>query len=430
MKQTVANGKSSSILDGLDLDNALKKTDEQGNVFYSLYVDSDDPLSLVNISLNDIEGALFGRVLYQQIDEAWLLEQDVFPGWGSYTGTFTVTDLEGEVLYEANVDNGSSASEVSTNGRAYCISELMKTQKVCIPSLDICYPTYEWITSCEWFWAGGNYIGSGGSTPTTGSSGSGSGSNTVGEGVGVYNPKFADEDISDLVAEIEANKANDWEDKIDDTQLDPCSKEIFSKLKTLQTNDIANILIHFGDLTSNYDWTIKTGTPNQNKNVAATNWTKNGVYFDYTTVIASSYSNQATEMAIARTILHEMVHASLLSHIDDFKTGNTEDFMNFVVLWHYIKQTEASGNTEAAQHEFMAAKYITPLKEALKEMDGGAQKDLYYEDLAWGSLLETETFEYFHPKGTLSRKRISDTNLAEDTNTAKGGISPKGKPCL
>ena len=59
MKQTVANGKQSSMLDDLDLDNALKKTDAQGNVFYSLYVETEDPLSLVNVSLNEIEGELF-----------------------------------------------------------------------------------------------------------------------------------------------------------------------------------------------------------------------------------------------------------------------------------------------------------------------------------------------------------------------------------
>ena len=162
-----------------------------------------------------LKGSYFGRVLHQQIDEDWLLTQDTFPGWGSYTGTFTVTDLEGKVFYEVNVDNGSSASEGSTNGRAYCNSEVTQTQEVCTGEYgQYCFPTYEWITSCEWFWAGGNYVGSGGSSSTPGSSGTGAGGNTVG-GVGVYNPKFADEDISDLVAEIEANKANDWEDKID-----------------------------------------------------------------------------------------------------------------------------------------------------------------------------------------------------------------------
>jgi hypothetical protein len=82
-----------------------------------------------------------------------------------------------------------------------------------------------------------------------------------------------------------------------------------------------------------------------------------------------------------------------------------------------------------AQHEYMAKRFISHLRNALKEWDTATQSDQYYEDLAWGALFNTTTFNHFHPAGSSSRVRIENTNLAEDTNTTQGGISPKGGPC-
>ena len=39
------------------------------------------------------------------------------------------------------------------------------------------------------------------------------------------------------------------------------------------------------------------------------------------------------------------------------------------------------------------------------------------------------TFNHFHPEGSVSKSRIINTNSAEDTNSTQGGISPTGNPC-
>jgi hypothetical protein len=62
-------------------------------------------------------------------------------------------------------------------------------------------------------------------------------------------------------------------------------------------------------------------------------------------------------------------------------------------------------------------KYILPLRDALKEWDNSNQPDQYYEDLAWGALYNTSTFNFYHPQGSISRQRIIARNQAEDTNS-------------
>lgn len=51
------------------------------------------------------------------------------------------------------------------------------------------------------------------------------------------------------------------------------------------------------------------------------------------------------------------------------------------------KSNRLNNNLESAHHEFMAEKFIAPLKDALKEWDNSTRPNEYYEDLAWGGVL-------------------------------------------
>lgn len=224
-------------------------------------------------------------------------------------------------------------------------------------------------------------------------------------------------------------RGNMIEDKIIDDNLEPCSKLILNDLKSLQQNDIAQIIARFDAPSSTYAWEVKNNSLTSG-NVAETDRRNNTQVFDYITEIDSNYLNQATEIAIARTILHELLHAYMISHIDDVNAGNTVDIRQFLLLWNYIKiNTSPQGSSEIAQHEYMANRFIPHLKSALKEWHVGLQSDQYYEDLAWGSLFDTDTFDHFHPNGSASRNRIINTNNAEDTNSIQNGINPKSSPC-
>lgn len=97
---------------------------------------------------------------------------------------------------------------------------------------------------------------------------------------------------------------------------------------------------------------------------------------------------------------------------------------------HFIEINNFKNNPEPIHHEFMASKFISPLKDALKKWDSSSQSiDQYYEDLAWGALINTDTFDHFHPDDSDSRNRIINTNNAEDTNSIQDGINPKSSPC-
>ena len=180
------------------------------------------------------------------------------------------------------------------------------------------------------------------------------------------------------------------EDEIVDANLDDCSKGILGELKTLQSTDIAKIIKRFGDLNAPYDWEIKNNSLTSG-NVAETDRRNNVQTFDYVTDIDSDYVNQATKIAIARTLLHEMLHAYFISHIDDVNAGYQGDIRQFLLLWQYIRKNKPPvTSSEPAQHEYMANKFIPPLKDALKEFDNASQSNQYYEDLAWGALYNTE----------------------------------------
>jgi len=156
------------------------------------------------------------------------------------------------------------------------------------------------------------------------------------------------------------------EEQIKDDNLDSCSKDILGQLKNLQTNDIAKVIQRFGNPNSAYDWEIKTGTPTNLDNSAETNWATdnndNIIVNSYTTVIKPSYVNQATNLAIARTILHEAIHAYIISYIDDLAGGHTQGFSTkFPDLWNNFiskKYGVPADNIENYHHQEMAENFV------------------------------------------------------------------------
>jgi hypothetical protein len=219
--------------------------------------------------------------------------------------------------------------------------------------------------------------------------------------------------------------------------LDTCPNDILSNLKNIQTDDIANIFARFNTTSSVYNWEIISGTPPINSsNSAETDWRRDTndevIDYNYITYINQSYTNQATQIGVARVILHEMLHAYLISLVDDTLITGSTDVTNFPLLWNALVNQTYDNNPNQLQHEIIARKFIDPLRDALIEWYNGSQSNQYYEDLAWGALLDTGSFNALYPIGS-ERDRIKATNLAEDTNSpATFGlitVNPLGNPC-
>lgn len=147
----VTNGRSTSILNEIDLDIALKKTDTlTGMVQYAFSITDGKDKILQNFILTELpDHTLFGHVFIYEVDSAWLEEVEHFPGWDKYTGTFTITDLEGNVIAENAMRNGTSLEGgKQANGRingSICYST---TWEVTVSSKYGSYTYYETETNC------------------------------------------------------------------------------------------------------------------------------------------------------------------------------------------------------------------------------------------------------------------------------------------
>jgi hypothetical protein len=223
-------------------------------------------------------------------------------------------------------------------------------------------------------------------------------------------------------------------DNTDIKNLNPCPKDIYLELENLQQSGIKRVLNTFCSPNSVYDWQLKSEIPNNiNPNIqAATNWeldiNGDAIANSYITKIKPDFENTATRIAIARTILHESIHAYLLSQVDaaDAGTINQTQFQNnFPLLWeHYM---DGLGYADVAQHETIAQLFVNTLANALAEWDKNAQNPQYYRDLTWGGLDGTAIFQATTSLTDTDRRRIIGANLAEDTNLPQTYINGSGQ---
>ena len=137
-------------------------------------------------------------------------------------------------------------------------------------------------------------------------------------------------------------------------------------------------------------------------------------------MLDEDYVENATSLAIARTIIHESIHA-FLSYSISINAQST-----FAALFQrYVEENEDS-NTNDIQHELMY-QFTEALGESLASWDGHRLNDEYYENLAWsGDMLESEAFD----KLSNERKQaIRDANRAEGNAVQSATNKAKGEKC-
>lgn len=235
------------------------------------------------------------------------------------------------------------------------------------------------------------------------------------------------------------------ENHINDIDLSPCSKNILDRLKNLEQSDIKKIMEKF-NATKDYEVDIRAVDENLGINTQAlTNWFggtgSSRVPYNYWIKIKNDYLNQATDLSVASTILHEMVHAYFLSLIDDCNIENDcELLQSFPDLWNYYVAHNNQGVAGGiSQHNQMAASYVRILAVALQEFHTGEivaddeEPEQLYKDLAWDGLEGTIPFNNLD---SLEQIRIQKVNDAERTNQPQLNISgtaiqasPVGTPC-
>ena len=235
------------------------------------------------------------------------------------------------------------------------------------------------------------------------------------------------------------------EKKIDDTQLNPCPKNILSKIKNLNQNDFAKIIARLGGTDSKYSLKVKSENPTYPLDYATTNWETNDGFinpYNYIIKIRPSYENTSTTLGLASTILHEFVHAYFLSLIDDcYQSNNCSLLQTFPELWNFYVAHQNGGilTDPISQHEQIALSYVDIIASALQEFDNSNGVTItdhqVYTDLAWGGLLETQAFLNSPSLTQGDKDRIIARNYAEKENsnqTNPSGVvicTPVGTPC-
>ncbi|WP_335967008.1 hypothetical protein [Galbibacter sp. PAP.153] len=140
--------------------------------------------------------------------------------------------------------------------------------------------------------------------------------------------------------------------------------------------------------------------------------------FIMTITIDDDYIKNATKLALARTIIHESLHAYLGYVLQNNYTSNTASLLHT----YYSKY----GNGNIAEHTFMS-QYVEALGYSLAAWDNHKQSQEYYNNLAWsGGLLSTDAYN----KLSGSKKTaILNANRAEGNAIYKSTSQAKGIRC-
>lgn len=104
-----------------------------------------------------------------------------------------------------------------------------------------------------------------------------------------------------------------FDDAIDDTALKPCMVAVLNSIKALGPGKIGSIITKFSGKTVGYNWKMQNGSLSP-----GTNGSTQGSYDKTTnsaiTTFDASQFTQATDLSVARTIIHESIHSYLLAY--------------------------------------------------------------------------------------------------------------------
>jgi len=229
------------------------------------------------------------------------------------------------------------------------------------------------------------------------------------------------------------------EDKIDDSLLDECTKDILNKLKDLQQNDIAKIIKRFDRQNSVFNMNFSQ-VPNLVNSQGQTLYgqctgTNTSLTYDIK-LNANFFKNDgATNLGKATTILHEIMHALIFSVVDN-SSNPSPDIDDFPAIWSAFVVLKTGANNDNS-HTIMGNHYVNIMGAALQEYDTGVPvttgqtPQQLYTDLAWSGLFRLNMPNPFPNLTSTDRARILSRKNAEMLNEYNNGVYPTNTPsCL
>lgn len=192
-------------------------------------------------------------------------------------------------------------------------------------------------------------------------------------------------------------------------------RKILADVMKINNGKIGEILGRFLNNTSHWIWIIDEGYLPENVN-AMTQLTAQGAI---TSLDYDKFEN-ATDLSVARTLIHEIVHAYLTVYFM-YEPGNAiKDYPVIVNAWGTSKNPDYN----KIQHDEIERSFIDEIASALDEYSeivGLHNVDQYvYTDLAWGGLNFQDSIQLT----SKIKKRIQNRLSAEQLNKPFGTERP------
>jgi len=346
----------------------------------------------------------------------------------NFTGTARVLDLERTIQSEEYFEDGIQTSLESENGRTettYSNCDChWETRESEVKSHVDGEPFEEvWLVcNChedETIDAGDSMTGGGDSgigTPIEGGSGpNGGGGSSGGSGGTIGLPSecdgFENPDGTCM------SEADSWElnniTKTSAFKNNQCANNAWNDLAN--SNALYTMIKQF--VNNSFDLNLKLELHLENYSCSAgticrgkTSPTSDG----FRITLNASYVQNASSIAVAKTILHEAIHAHLGYYVKVIKGNNGIDIADFPGILDYFRRY---GNSDW-QHEQMAQHYRDVIINGMKDFDAinnTSHTSTFYNAMSWAGLKGTQAWNNL---SSSEQTNIKNTYLPEDT---KGG---------
>lgn len=341
--------------------------------------------------------------------------------------------MTGEEIYEGAKSNRKAECTLEMErGPDFCVGDVEETAsgEVYGDGEETCYPTYTYKWTCTMGGGGDDdyqfsdpYPDEPDGLPRTG---------------GTTSPTYPEDEVVQIVNAL----------------TDPCASLVFNQLHLLSMDhnlppkisfDTINGLetdLHFTEAILNvfndsqkFDYFVQEDQSMSSYQTGATDpsavWNAITEKYEITSTFNPEYFKDATDLSIARTIIHESVHAFLIYHVKNEPIGDIKD-----ALTAYIESNGLSNQVNNVLHHNFMSQFVNSIAYNLYLWDshhgsGGNLGWQYYHDMAWGGLGKYKDKngnilfyqEYLDHTTAAERTRIDNTIQDEAQNTSQSSQS-------
>ena len=189
----------------------------------------------------------------------------------------------------------------------------------------------------------------------------------------------------------------------------------------LQNMGITQDLLDFFDSSKDYNVSFKAGDAGVDNAGNPKNATTDYTRENNTAVITLDQAElaNATDLSIARTVIHETMHAYIQIALYNFSLDpSIRESLN--ELYNELNPQSVGNNRSILEHEFIS-QYVDAMAYSLYSWDNNTnQRNLemsYYKNLSWAGLRTSSEFNSLNNKNTIINNILSELNGTRD---AKG----------